>query len=260
MLPQPEPMDQVRKNDFKILQCIHFTNDELFYAWLDSTDVASFSNLHWLCLTPSNTSKREVSNPDICKLEKLAKYLLYQYLRQFDKDLVRPEGKKLYYCWTFHGEMPFKAITDDVQAVDRLQNTWSADVSHDDPSALMQPALDSIWSTEASDAIPITRATNQRDTSPLDFPWSTEASDANPIERDTSPLDYFWSSEASEAIPIECDTSQRPWNWYNEGPSTYTHEDALSARESWNWSNEGPSTMNWSNEGPSTMNWSNQGY
>jgi hypothetical protein len=235
ILPRPEPMDQVTENEFKILQCIHFTNNELFYAWLDSTKVASFSNLHWLCLTPNNCKIRQVSQQEIYKLEILAKYLLYQYLRKFEtlhktrsfpsgftKCFVRPEGKTLYYCWTFNGEMPFKAITDDVQAVDSLQNTWSADVSHDDPSALMQPALDSIWSTEADDA--------------------------NPIERDTSPLDYFWSSEASEAIPIECDTSQRPWNWYNEGPSTM------------NWYNEGPSTMNWSNEGPSTMNWSNQGY
>ena len=269
ILPQPEPMEQVTENEFKILQCIHFTNNELFYAWLDSTKVASFSNLHWLCLTPNNCKTRQVSQQEICKLENLAKYLLYQYLRKletlhktrsfssgFTKCFVRPEGKTLYYCWTFNGEMPFKAIADDVQAVDRLQNTWSADVSHDDPSALMQPALDSIWSTEASDA--------------------------NPIERDTSPLNYFWSSEASEAIPMERDTSQRPWNWSNEGPSTDTHEYPWPAREFWNWSNEGPSTMNWSNEGPSTdthehalsareswnwsnegpstMNWSNQGY
>ena len=97
----------MREEEFRILQCIHFAG-KLFCTWLHPQAEASFSNLHWLCLSPNEFSTYRRKNPDLqkCKLSELAKYVLCLYICDLPKSNVEPNGKTRYICWCFHGKQP----------------------------------------------------------------------------------------------------------------------------------------------------------
>ena len=150
-LQQQEAMDRVPEEDFRILQCIHFAG-ALFYAWFDPQAEASFSNLHWLCLTTYECTIYEtgIYNPQKCTLQKLARFTLWTYIKKkFDRDYVNLDGIRSY-CWTIHElQEPFqegnrKVVHGAAEALSRVP---------DAPFAAADDPLQDIWHAADDSAV-----------------------------------------------------------------------------------------------------------
>ena len=190
-LKQQEAMDRVPEKEFRILQCIHFAG-ALLYAWFDPQAEASFSNLHWLCLTTFECTAFEggIYKPQECTLQKLAKFTLWTYIKKkFDRDYVKLDRKRLY-RWTIHAlQEPFqegnrKVVHGAAEALSRVP---------DAPFAAADDPLQDIW--HAADAPGVETLDPLWSTEDLGDPLQWSLFEHREIPQNDSTLDFLRSTE-----------------------------------------------------------------